>query len=136
MGAEQIGYLCKGPMKIPTRKIKAAVRACLKQRHALLADAGEGATRGERSDAALAATGEYFDPEDIPKNPASSIRAFVEWWQHIEGRDTCSREDPDDPGQKLVYAGDMSYGDEPDGQGYQMLKQAIAWGYAEALGVR
>ena len=136
MGAEQIGYLCKGPMKIPAARIKAAVRACLKQRHALLADAGEGATRGERSDAALSATGESFDPEDIPQDPEPNILAFVEWWQHTDSCDTWSRQDPDDPRQKLVYAGDTSYGDEPDGQGYQMINQAFAWGYAGALGVR
>jgi hypothetical protein len=51
-------------------------------------------------------------------------------------RDTCSREDPDNPHKKLVYAGEMSWGDEPQGQGYQMLKRALAWGFAEALGIR
>ena len=136
MGAEQVGYLVKGPIRIPAGKIKAAVAACKRQRQALLKDAGEGATRGERSDAALSATGEFFDPEDIPKNPSSAIRAFVAWWHCTEGRDTCSRVDTDDPRQKLVYAGEMSWGDEPEGHGYQMLKRAFAWGFAEALGIR
>ena len=136
MGAEQFGYLVKGPVKIAAGRIKIAVRACLRRRGDLLKDAGDGASRGERYDASLSATGEYFDPEDIPENPEPVIREFVEWWEHSEGRDTCSRQDPDDPRQKLVYAGDMSWGDEPDGYGYQKLKQAIAWGYAEALGVR
>ena len=30
-------------------------------------------------------------------------------------------------GARSVLAGDMSYGDEPDGYGYQMLKKAFAW---------
>jgi hypothetical protein len=87
-------------------------------------------------DAAQSATGELFDPEDIPVNPAQEIRAFVDWWATTDGRDTCSRTDPDDPRQKLVYAGEMSWGDEPQGLGYQMLKKAFAWGFAKALGVR
>ena len=109
MGAEQVGYLCKGPVKIPAGKIKVAVRACRRQRKDLLAAAD--------------------DPEPV-------IREFVDWWRTLSGCDTCSRTDPDNPRQVLVYAGDMTYGDEPDGCGYQMLKQALAWGFAEALGIR
>jgi hypothetical protein len=136
MGAEQIGYLVKGPVKIQAGKIKAAVRACLRHRQSLLADTGKSATQSQRCDAALSATGEWFDPQDIPDNPEPIIREFVEWWHCVEGRDTCSRQDPDDKRQKLVYAGEMSWGDEPQGYGYQKLKQAFAWGYAEALGIR
>ena len=136
MGAEQTGYLVKGPMKIATGRIKAAVRACRQRRQALLDDAGKGAGRGERCDAALSATGQMFDPEDIPRNPRAVIREFVAWWATTDGRDTCSRQDPDDARQKLVYAGEMSWGDDPDGHGYRMLQRAFAWGFAEALGIR
>lgn len=136
MGADLIGYVVKGPVKMQARRIKAAVRACLRQRKTLMGDAGKGATRSERMDAAQSATGEYFDPQDIPVSPAKDIRAFVDWWVTLDSRDTCSRTDPDDPRQKLVYAGEMSWGDEPEGTGYQMLKRAFAWGFAETLGVR
>jgi hypothetical protein len=136
MGAELIGYVVKGPVKIQARRITAAARACLRQRKALLGDAGKGAMRSERMDAAQSATGAYFDPHDIPVNPKAEIQAFVDWWVTLDSGDTCSRTDPDDPRQKLVYAGDMSWGDEPEGTGYQMLKRAFAWGFAEALGVR
>lgn len=136
MGADQIGYLVKGPQKIPARRIKAAVRACQQQRKALLADATDPNSMDNRMDEALSATGIYFDPADIPAEPEQEIREFVEWWRTLGGRDTCSRQDPDDARQKLVHAGDMSDGSEPDGEGYQMLKKAFAWGFAEALGVR
>lgn len=136
MGADQVGYLVKGPMKMQARRIVSAVRACQQQRKALLEDAGESATRDERMDAALSATGEYFDPADIPENPVKDIRAFVDWWHTLDSRDACSRTDPDNPRQKLVYAGEMSWGDEPNGAGFQMLKRAFAWGFSEALGVR
>jgi hypothetical protein len=136
MGADLIGYLVKGPAKIPESRIKAAVRKCLKQRQTLLDDAGKGANRGQRMDVALSATGEYFDPEEIPENPEAEIREFVDWWHGMGGRDTCCRTDPDNPREMLVFAGDMSWGDEPDGYGYQMLKRAHTWGVAEALGLR
>ena len=136
MGAEQVGYLVKGPIKIPARKIQAAIRACKRRRQELLDDVGEGASRDERCDAAQSSTGEFFDPEDIPQNPQADIREFVDWWHTLDCRDACSRIDPDDPRQKLVYAGEMSWGDEPEGRGYQMLKRAWAWGFTEALGLR
>lgn len=137
MGAEQVGYLVRGPGKITARQIRAAVRACRRQRRELLLDMAPGeSTRDERMDAALSATGEYFDPEDIPENPEPQIREFVAWWSRPGTRDTARRQDPDDPGQVLLYAGDMSWGDEPEGGGYRMLKQAYTWGYVEALGIR
>ena len=136
MGAEQIGYLVKGPINITAGRIKAAVNDCRRQRRELLALADKDAERHERMDAALSDTGEYFDPADIPENPEPDISAFVEWWHATDSRDTCYRSDPDNRKQKLVYAGDMSWGDEPDGRGYQALKRAFAWGFAEALGIR
>lgn len=34
----------------------------------------------------------------------------------------------------VVCCGDMSWGDEPDGAGYQELKQAFRWGIVQLLG--
>src|ERR1035437_6766363 len=129
MGADQVGYLVKGPVKIGAGKIKAAVRACRCLRRELLADAGEDATPEERSDAAESATGEFFDPVDIQEQPESIIREFVDWWHNLDSRDACGRQDPDDPRQKLVYAGELSWGDEPDGYGFQIIKKALVWGF-------
>jgi len=136
MGADQIGYLVKGPAEIPETSIRAAVRACRRLRKELLDEAGPDANEEERVDAALSRTGEFFDPEDIPEDPEPIIREFVDWWRAQDSRDTCSRQDPDNPKQLLVFAGEMSWGDEPDGRGYKMLRQAFAWGFAGALGIR
>jgi hypothetical protein len=136
MGAEQSGYLVKGPAKITAARVRAAVRACLRLRRELLASAADPESSADREKVAYDRTGIEFDPLEIPDDPTPAIRDFVDWWRTLGGGDTCSRTDPDDPKQVLVYAGDMTYGDEPDGYGYRKFKQAFAWGYAGALGVR
>ncbi len=136
MGADQVGYIAVGPVRIRADRIKPAVKACQRHRKALLALTGPDATRQERMDAVLSGTGDYLDPADIPENPEQDIRAFVEWWRTLGSRDTCSRSDPCNARQKIVYAGEMSWGDEPEGHGYRQLKRAFAWGFAEALGIR
>lgn len=136
MGADMVGFLVKGPAKIPAKRIAGAVRACRRLRQELLAAADSPENAGNRCDAALSLTGEYFDPADIPEDPEAEVRAFVDWWHRPEGRDICMRDDPDDPRQRLVFAGEMSWGDEPCGYGYRRLKQALAWGFAKALGIR
>ena len=136
MGADQIGYLVKGPLKIPARRIKAAVSACKRWRRELLDQAGEDAEEDRRKEATYALTAQEFDPLEIPEDPKEAIRRFVDWWNGMESWDTCSRTDPDQPSQKLVYAGEMSWGDEPDGEGYRMLRRAFAWGFVDCLGIR
>ena len=136
MGAEQIGYLVKGPLRISERRIPAAVQACRQRKAALLQAGGPDADEWDRSQAALAVTDACFDPENIPEDPSPVIREFLDWWATLNARDTCSRWDPDDPRQQLVYAGEMTWGDEPTGHGYEMIQRALAWGFADALGVR
>jgi len=136
MGAEQIGYLVKGPARIPERRIPAAVRACKRRRAELLELAGPNADDYDRCNAALELTDACFDPLDIPEDPEPTIREFVDWWSTLDARDTSSRPDPDDPRQRLVYAGEMCNGDEPAGLGYRMLMQALVCGYAGPLGIR
>ena len=136
MGAEQIGYLVKGPEKIPDIHVVQAVRACRQRRAELLAAAGGEGDATAREHAALSVTGDYFDPADIPEDPKSAIREFIEWWHATDLGDTCCRSDPDQAGQRILFAGEMSSGDEPQGTGYQMLKRAYTWGFARALGIR
>ncbi|MEK6883205.1 MAG: hypothetical protein AABY22_26500, partial [Nanoarchaeota archaeon] len=51
-------------------------------------------------------------------------------------RDVTSRLDPDDEEQKIVVAGEMSWGDEPQGGGYQALKYADQTGVLKVFGIR
>ena len=136
MGAEQVGYLVKGPKRIGGRAIGRAVRECVRHRQGMLSLC-DGAKDAEAGMAAMIEhAGERFDPADIPEDPSAAIREFADWWNSPGSRDTSLRDDPDDPKQRLLYAGEMSWGDEPGGQGYGMLKRAFCWGFAEALGIR
>ena len=66
---------------------------------------------------------------------AREVRQFAEFWNEGSARDLSSRPDPDHPQRKVVVAGDMSWGDEPDGCGYQNLKWAFGLGIAGHLGI-
>jgi hypothetical protein len=51
-------------------------------------------------------------------------------------RDTSWIEDPDDPDQILVFAGEMSWGDEPQGGGYQAMRMLAQTGIGPAVGIK
>lgn len=70
-----------------------------------------------------------------PEAIASEVRGFVAGWNKGGFGDMAARPDPARPGRKVVVAGQMSHGDEPDGQGYQLLKKAFGLGIAQLLGV-
>jgi hypothetical protein len=70
-----------------------------------------------------------------PKDLAKEVRNFVDAWNDGCFRDLSYRMDPFHPRRKVVVAGERSWGDEPDGAGYQMLKKAFALTIAQRLGV-
>ena len=70
-----------------------------------------------------------------PEELAKEVREFVDFWNDGCARDLACRPDPEHPGRKVVVAGELSWGDEPDGFGYQTLKRAFGLGIAQALGV-
>ena len=69
-------------------------------------------------------------------NLAKEVQAFVTAWNEGRFRDLSSRPDPRDPAWKIVVAGERSWGDEPDGLGFQMLKKAFGLTIAQLLGVK
>ena len=74
-----------------------------------------------------------MDAEDINK----TVDAFEAMWGG-NFRDTACRYLPNPtPGgiEKVVVAGDVTWGDEPDGAGYQAMKWAELLGLMETLGV-
>ena len=71
-----------------------------------------------------------------PQDLADEVRDFVANWNQGRFRDLTCRDDPEKPGRKVVVAGELSWGDEPDGAGYQMLKKAFGLGIAQRLGVK
>lgn len=70
-------------------------------------------------------------PEDLAK----AVQEFVAGWNDGRFRDLSFRDDPEKPGRKVVVAGEMSWGDEPDGHGYQLLKKAFGLTIAQRLGL-
>ena len=84
---------------------------------------------------------DYTDPVDFidqfsELDPKKEVAEFVQLWVTSDMRDMTSREDPDDRKQYIVVAGELSWGDEPDGWGYQSLKRAFQLGITQALGIR
>jgi hypothetical protein len=66
---------------------------------------------------------------------AKEVRDFVAGWNNGGFRDLSYRVDPLHPRRKVVVAGERSWGDEPQGVGYQMLKKAFGLTIAQRLGV-
>ena len=83
---------------------------------------------GREVEAAYAFTG---TPEGLVKE----VREFAAGWNGGCFRDMAFRIDPDRAGRKVVVAGELSWGDEPDGRGYRTLKKAFGLGIAQQLGV-
>jgi len=70
-----------------------------------------------------------------PEELAKQVREFTAGWNEGRFRDLAFRIDPDKPSRKVVITGELSWGDEPGGLGYQMLKKAFGLGIAQSLGV-
>jgi hypothetical protein len=70
---------------------------------------------------------------------AKEVADFIRWWSGEAGRecrDTDSRIDPDDKKQQIVFCGESTWGDTPDGLGYATMRQANWFNIPENLGVR
>ena len=68
----------------------------------------------------------FYDEEEVIQDYSierfkEDLEKFVIFWNDEIGSDISSRLDPDDDKQKLLFAGDSSWGDQPDGYGYEML---------------
>jgi hypothetical protein len=63
-----------------------------------------------------------------------AIDSFVDVW-NCANNDVAARIDPFHDRHKIVVAGDMTYGEEPDYFGYQALKVAYGLGIAQFYGV-
>lgn len=74
---------------------------------------------------------EAFTPEAVE----SIIEDLFAVWDN-GARDSMSRSLPGDPTQRILACGELSWGDEPDGWGYQTLKKADRAGILDAYGIR
>lgn len=87
----------------------------------------------------LSSTGSEFLDDNIwitSLDPEKVLEDFLHIWHHRSHcRDCSSRLLPNDPKTQVMVVGEMSWGDEPDGWGFQTVKAAIALGYLEFFGI-
>lgn len=142
MGADLITYIVKGPAKLSEKSRAEAVKlaeniisAC--KEAVEKQDSGAGLSDKEIKQLQQL-TGLDLDDnlESMAAlNPECVVGDLYEAWAE-NFRDVNGRYDPDDENQKILVAGELSWGDEPEGAGYQALKNAERCGLFEFFGIR
>lgn len=146
MGADMIGYMVAGPRNIDESLIAKArdnARYVVGKLNDYLEarELDENATQPLRGSTAslddrvqriitdnCAMGADYFDGFNVEE----FITEFVEFWDRPDSRDAVWRMVGD---QKVVFAGDMSWGDSPSGYGFTMLRDAEELGLTDDLGL-
>lgn len=64
---------------------------------------------------------------------ADLTKPSAEWYPVF--RDSAMITDPESPERVIVFAGEASWGDTPQGRGFQLLAEIGALGIAEAFGI-
>jgi hypothetical protein len=152
MGADMISYIIVGPkkltlnseteseiLKLAKAAVAAAIKACEQDGEV---DTGSGFfdfTRLTEEEKNLLATIDEHEVDYIAGLDAEAVfTEFVAMWNDCDSRD-CNARDFTPPGgivYQILTAGDMSWGDEPDGAGYQAIKAALALGIPTRLGIQ
>ena len=143
MGADLICFIVKGPKTLPEDRNPVIAKAAATMR--LFNGMAKGADRLPTSEELvyLKAHPQFDVMYDIPEYPTtgvqraakSIVKRFYHWWEH-GARDTSSRVDPDDLNSLIVVAGDQTWGDTPDGVGYELLNEVKKLDLFEVLGLR
>lgn len=158
MSADLLGYLVKGPRNLDVNKLADAIalvkarqveiRAALKKMglddtEEPEAIAGRVAVTMEVDDLLQDLLPEFergLDESDLLAMADQEAEVLVDglyaFWES-GSRDSASRLDPDDENVALVFAGEMSWGDEPGGSGYETLRDTGRFpGLHDLLGIR
>ena len=150
MGADLISYILVGPEKL--KASAKATKAMLARGETLVALAKrvvdesldyDDLTEKEQD---LVGTLEYEDLVNyvFDLDPSTVLAEFLSLWKNADARD-CSARLFDVPSKtkggrrqcfQILVAGDMSWGDEPEGAGYQTIKAALILGFPCQFGVR
>lgn len=136
MGADLIAYICKGPQKLDRSKRDAAVAHTTE----IVELAKISGDSEDALDGLLEKFGDLSGFEDLESvaniEPAEFVDSFIETWDNCDCRDMSFRTDPDDENQKIVVAGELSWGDTPEGEGYTALNTATVLGLMLIFGIR
>lgn len=140
MGSNQVGFLMKGPRDLTPNRPKAIARAMQ-----ILKMVDEGIEAGEPSKelqehlnwAGLDEIDELYDKftdwklVDVEK----MVDRVMDLWEKRDVSDAYSRYDPDDNTQLLMWVGDSTWGDPPQGPGYTLINDAHDLDIVHALGI-
>jgi hypothetical protein len=134
MGASLIGYLVKGPHQLNTDE--ATIQLAIARAQSML-DQIAAWKRVETDDEREAFAVQYnINHEDFDDHSSSQmasltgktapelVKDFLEFWPGEDCRDACVRPDPDSPSKVIIFAGEMSWGDEPQGEAFEQLQRA------------
>ena len=136
MGADLIGYLVTGPKRLPRGK---TYRQALKHAEAIIEQVRAAETEEGYDRKKLPATHRKMDSEDLDNildlDAEQVLDDLYALWDGM-CRDASMRTNPDDPKRVLVFAGELSWGDEPDGTGYLALRDAERLGLLDFFGIR
>lgn len=145
MGADLIAYICVGPYELDTRfalKQEIAERIAAYNKLAMPVIAAVGRGDDDDADRLYWQLVEVFeqvkfdsdlDPSTVREAPSwLEAEDFYRAWRG-EFRDVASRHLH--CATRIVVAGEMSWGDEPDGRGYQTLDWMFRLGVNELLGI-
>lgn len=156
MGADLIGFLVKGPSNITDKRQEAV--DFLKNRNNVVRDYIDALGKLNEDDAVD--YNEFFNKDEaildflewrtfdgtheetaellnelVCQNPEKTVDDFIQFWEN-GARDATSRIDPDDKTKVIVFAGEMSYGDEPNGYGYETIRDATYLGLLNFFGIK
>jgi len=148
MGADLIAYIIKTPRKITRSQRNAAITDFNTRREHLFKDYPTQKSIEAADVRSVIKTHPWL--EDIIEDQFDEIGEAYDWVRTSDpvkvvddfiaisngsARDSCSRIDPDNKKRAILCAGEMSWGDEPEGYGYQSIKGMMKLGIAKILGV-
>jgi hypothetical protein len=139
MGADLITFMLVGPERIELTKGKRQniLNFCQERVFAAqMVSEGKATSKQEKMLNGL----DECDIDNLSsEKPEEALESFLSLWNDVDGgfRDTNSRYFRLGKGKRhqLLVAGDMSWGDEPDGAGYQIVKRANLLGLFPLLGI-
>ena len=133
MSVELIGWIVKGPATLDESRFEYAKRRAL-ARVAL----AQRIQNDQQDPPDELADWDGSDWDNLARVSEADIESVIEslldlWVNGMD--DAVSRLDPDDPKYLIVFAGDQSYGGEPDGVGYQTIQSALRLDIAGAYDI-
>lgn len=139
MGAELITYILKGPAELDESKRESAIKlaeSVINLARELKAK-GDDVTEKDWQSLRLLTGCDVEDALDslAEMRAEEVVRDVYEAWSE-NFRDVNGRYDPDDGDQKIVVAGELSWGDTPQGAGYRAFDAAAKLGLFEHFGIR